>query len=98
MGDVPPARFAGFGRGSALTLPWHEHVWGQLDVLVVFGQREEWVAARVALWQGQSHVRVLRLRWTEHIRFHAPTDIQWLVSKFLHTGTQALKRQYVTDR
>ena len=62
MGDVPPSGFGGFGWGSALVLPWHEHVWGQLDVLVVFGEGEEGAATRVALWQGQSHIRILRLR------------------------------------
>lgn len=67
MGDVPPAGLARLGRGSTLVLPLHEHVRGQFDVLVVFGQREEGIAARVALWQGQSHVCVLCLRRTEHI-------------------------------
>lgn len=67
MGDVPPAGLGGFGRRGTLVLPWHEHVWGQLNVLVVFGQGEEWVAARVALRQGQSHVCILRLRRTKYI-------------------------------
>lgn len=66
MGDVPPARLGGFGRGGALVFPRHEHVRGQLDVLVFFGQGEQGVAARVALREGQSHVRVLRLRRTQH--------------------------------
>lgn len=67
VGDVPPAGLAGFGRGGAVVFPRHEHVWGQLNVQVVFGQGEEGAAARMALWQGQPHVCILGLRRTTHI-------------------------------
>lgn len=73
MGDVSPAGLDRFGRGSSLVLPRHEHVWGQLYVLVIFGQGEKGVAARVALRQGQSHVCVLCLRRTRHIYIYIPT-------------------------
>lgn len=53
VGDVSPPGLGRFGgRRDTLVLPRHEHVWGQLNVLVVLGQGEERVAARVALWQG----------------------------------------------
>lgn len=73
MGDVSPAGLDRFGRGSSLVLARHEHIWGQLYVLVIFGQGEKGVAARVALRQGQSHVCVLCLRRTRHIYIYIPT-------------------------
>ena len=73
MGDVSPAGLDRFGGWGSLVLPWHEHVWGQLYVLVIFGQGEKGVAARVALRQGQSHVCILCLRRTRHIYRYIPT-------------------------
>lgn len=61
VGDVSPAGLCWFGWWSTLVLPRHKHIWGKFDVLIVFGQGEEWASAWVALWQGQSQVCVLCL-------------------------------------
>lgn len=70
VGDVSPTGLGRFGRRkrrrrNTLVLPRHEHVRGQLNVLVVLGQGEEGVAAGVALGQGQSQVSVLCLKRTK---------------------------------
>lgn len=57
---LPPFGLGGLWEGGSL-IPRHEHVRGQPDVLVVFGQGEQGTPAGVALWQRQPHVCVFRL-------------------------------------
>lgn len=80
-GDVPPPRLGGFRRRSSLILPRHEHVWGQLHVLVVFGQGEQGAAARMALWQGKPHVCIFRLRRTKYANINVLESHLWVNSK-----------------